>query len=89
MQATLFDGATFDQQLDGNRLGAQLMRVQGLMRDGQWRTLQEIAARVGGSESGVSARLRDLRKSKYGRMVVERRRRDEPARGLFEYRVTQ
>jgi len=79
-----FDGPTFDRALDGARLTGQLHRVLAVMRDGRWRTLREIAALVRGSEAGVSARLRDLRKARFGAHVVERRRRFG---GLFEYRV--
>lgn len=80
----MFDGLTFDPQQDQERLAGQLARVKGFMRDGGWQTLQEIAAAVGGSEAGVSARLRDLRKQRFGAYVVERRRVNG---GLFEYRV--
>lgn len=59
--APRFDGETVEEQ-DHERLSGQLDRVHALMRDGAWRTLGEIAAAVGGSEAGVSARLRDLRK---------------------------
>lgn len=69
-----FDGATFSPELDGERLGGQLVRVRDLMLDGSWRTLREIAAAVGGSEAGVSARLRDLRKRRFGGFVVLRER---------------
>lgn len=79
---------TYDLELDGPRLERLLDRVRGLMRDGRWRTLAEIVERVGGSEAGVSARLRDLRKSPI-RAEVERRRRGEPALGLWEYRVRE
>jgi hypothetical protein len=83
-----FDGPTFEPELDGKRLAGQLGRVAMLMRDGSWRTLAEIAEAVGGSEAGVSARLRDLRKARFSRMFavesVEGRRRST---GLWEYRV--
>lgn len=79
-----FDGDTFDPALDGERLGTQLGRVQALMSDGNWRTLAEIGAVVPGSEAALSARLRDLRKPRFGEYVVERRRVID---GLFEYRV--
>lgn len=78
-----FDGESFDAALDQDRLASQLDRVTRLMADGQWRTLGEIQARVGGSEGGVGARLRDLRKVKFGAHHVPRRRR---AGGLWEYR---
>lgn len=67
-----FDGATYDAARDGERLAGQLRRVQALMADGQWRTLAQIAQAVGGSEAGVSARLRDLRKPRFGGHVIER-----------------
>lgn len=80
-----FDGATFDPTLDGVRLTGQLERVRDLMADGAWRTLAEIAAKVEGSEPGVSARLRDLRKPRFGGLAVERKRTDRA--GVWVYRV--
>jgi hypothetical protein len=56
------------------------------MLDGQWRTLSQIVLHVGGSEAGVSARLRDLRKQKFGAYTVNGRRRSG---GLWEYQVTR
>lgn len=82
------DGETFDVDLDSARLGAQAGRVHDLMADGQWRTLREISEATGGDpESSVSARLRDLRKRRFGHHLVERRRRGDPSDGLFEYRM--
>ena len=69
-----FDGETFDPVIDGKRLTSQLERVRALMSDGKWRTLAEIHAVVGGSEAGVSARLRDLRKQRFGGHNVVRQR---------------
>jgi hypothetical protein len=86
-QALLFGGVTYDPALDEERLTRQLGRVWELMVDGQWRTLREIAERVGGSEAGVSARLRDLRKPGFGGYKIERRRTGPPFSGLFEYRL--
>lgn len=82
------DGETFSLEHDAERLTNQLARVTAVMSDGRWRTLSEIQALAGGSEAGVSARLRDMRKSKFGGYAVERRRRGEPKAGLWEYRVT-
>jgi len=85
MKLHRFDGATFEEDRDGERLSGQLHQVRALMADGAWRTLGEIVAAIGGgSEAGVSARLRDLRKPKFGGFNVERRYRD---RGVWEYRV--
>ena len=80
----LFGGVTFDAKLDGARLSGQLQAVRDLMADGRWRTLAEIATVVGGSEAGVSARLRDLRKDRFGGHEVNRRR---VSGGLWEYQV--
>ncbi len=93
MNAPRFDGATFDSALDAQRLTTQLNRVQAFMLKGEWHTLSEIAAAVSyppyerATEASVSARLRDLRKERFGSFKVERRRRGAPRAGLFEYRV--
>jgi hypothetical protein len=79
-----FDGTTFEPARDIERLTSQLIRVKELMLDGQWRSLPQIAAVVGGSEAGVSARLRDLRKPRNGAYTVNRR---HVADGLHEYQV--
>lgn len=83
-----FDGATFDSKLDQARLDTQLGRVFDLMSDGHWRTLFGICERIGcGSEAGISARLRDLRKKRFGGHAVYRRHRGPAANGLYEYRL--
>ena len=85
-----FDGETYEPEADQVRLSQLLARVYDVMRDGRWRTLREITEALGGaSEASVSARLRDLRKVRFGAHVVERRRRGEAAAGIFKYRVTQ
>jgi len=84
---TLFDGTTFDARLDLERLETQLGRVYRLMKDGRWRTLRQIQDAAGGSESAVSARLRDFRKEKFGGFEVESRRKGKADGGLWEYRV--
>ncbi len=86
-QPGLFDGRTYDPAHDEQRLKSQLGRVYNLMCDGGWRTLAEIHEEVGGSQPGVSARLRDLRKEKFGAYQVLRRRRYDPSSGLFEYQL--
>lgn len=81
----MIDGATFDPVLDGPRLNTQLERVLMLMMDHRWRTLASISRLVGGSEAGVSARLRDLRKPRNGSHTVERKRVKDS--GLWLYRL--
>ncbi len=84
-----FDGATFDPELDTERLTGQLQRVFTVMRDGRWRILAELHQATGDPEASLSARLRDLRKPRYGSWRLERRRRGVAERGLFEYRLTR
>lgn len=85
--APKFDGETFAPEHDADRLGRQMAAVKALMADGVWRTLAEIALETGAPEASVSARLRDFRKDKFGSLVIERRRRGDPSRGLWEYRM--
>lgn len=83
-----FDGETYEPDRDHARLTGQLQRVADVMRDGRWRTYAEIEAVTGDPPQSISARLRDLRKEKFGGFTVERRIRDEArSAGLWEYRV--
>ena len=82
-----FDGATYDRDLDKLRLTGQTHRVFDLMRDGEWRTLAEIEETTHDPQASISARLRDLRKHKFGGFNVQRRHRGNQNRGLYEYRV--
>jgi len=69
-------------------------RVREIMVQGHWWSLGGIVAMlksrgVEASDASVSARLRDLRKPKYGGYTVERRKSVDPAaRKSFVYRVT-
>ncbi len=81
-----FDGETFDAAQDGERLSTQLARVRASMESGDWWTLKDLSIRTGGTEAAVSARIRDLRKPKFGGLIVERRR-VPGASGLWEYRI--
>jgi hypothetical protein len=86
MKKNHFDGSTFDSSLDGERLTKQLEHVRKLMADQIWRTLLEIEAITGFPQASISARLRDLRKDRFGSYRVERRRRAGPVM-IWEYRV--
>ncbi len=86
LEPVRFDGETYDGELDADRLGAQCRKVFGVMRDGQWRTLQRISEQSGAPEASVSARLRDFRKPRFGGYEVERRRVSDGS-GLWEYRL--
>ena len=79
-----FDGATIDHARDHDRLAGQLGRVKDFMEDGKWRYLWEIADKTGDPESSVSARLRDLRKPRFGGYKIER---EYVTGGLWQYRM--
>ena len=83
-KAKAFDGETYVAERDYERLSGQLKAVFDLMQDGRWRTLGEIRESVEGSEAAISARLRDLRKPKYGAHEVQR---EHIERGLYRYRM--
>ena len=90
-----FDGATYEPVRDQVRLTGQLARVYDVLveADGdRWRTLSQIRLDVlaitcgehHDSEAGISARLRDLRKKRFGGHTVERR---NVGGGVWEYRL--
>jgi len=82
-----FDGETYDATQDFKRLKSQLSRVFcALASEGKWWTLAELAHVAGGSEAGVSARLRDLRKQRFGAHSIERKRHEDGS-GLWVYRL--
>lgn len=74
------------------RLGKQQAAVKAIMADGRWYTIEQVREAlerdhgITATETGVSTRMRDLRKPQYGGYTVER----QPVRGvagLFEYRL--
>lgn len=84
-----FDGKTYDPKYDRDRLKKLLGRVYECMLDGHWRSLEEIQQSCGGTEASVSARLRDLRKERFGAYDIQRARVDPMRRGLWLYRMNQ
>jgi len=94
-----FDGQTYEAKLDGPRLTLQLERVREYMLKifPAWKTLPEIQGALEilyentfFPEQSISARLRDLRKRKFGGYTVDKKRRmTEKLRndGTWEYLV--
>ena len=80
-----FDGKTFDPALDGVRLSGQLERIRDIMVEAapRWLTLQDLKFMTDYPETSISARLRDLRKDKFGGYIVNRRRK--AGAGTWEY----
>lgn len=81
-----FSGLTFDRERDGSRLVKQYGTVFDLMRDGQWRTLDEISRLTGAPTHSASARLRDMRKKRHGSHTVLR---EYVSKGIFRYRLIE
>ena len=79
-----FDGATFEPRRDGSRLNKQLTAVYSVMEDGHWYLLSELSELAHAPEASVSARMRDLRKPKFGGHIIER---EYLGNGLFRYRL--
>lgn len=83
-----FDGVTYEPEHDKARLTSLYVRVFEVMSAGRWMTLGEINHAAGASsEASISARLRDMRKERFGGHTVNRRRRGAAAKGIFEYRL--
>lgn len=84
-----FDGDTYVEDLDQDRLSSQLERVFEYMSNVIGHaTLFEIIKTTGGTTASVSARLRDFRKPKFGGHIVNRRRRGSGNNGIWEYQLT-
>jgi hypothetical protein len=79
-----FDGATYERWRDHVRLGRQAFAVWAVLSDGNWHTLRELSQRTGHPEASVSARIRDLRKRKFGGNEVER---ENLGKGTWRYRL--
>jgi hypothetical protein len=77
-------GVTFDRKRDGARLDKQMRDVWALMRDGMPYTLDRLAELTNHPEASISARIRDLRKPKFGGHHVER---TYLGHGVWVYRV--
>lgn len=82
-----FKGSNYDPALDRDRLTKQSGNIYNLMIDGIYRTLSEISLITGYPESSISAQLRHFRKIEFGEHTVNKRRKGEPSRGLWEYQL--
>src|SRR5262249_45123083 len=80
------DGVTYEPEFDYDRLNRQARMVWEIIRDGRWYTLDELHRLTEQPTPSISARLRDLRKERFGNHVIERQR-VSGSRGLFRYRL--
>lgn len=84
MGGDLFDGFTYEPKRDESRLFRQLRAVRAVLADGLWHTLPEIEKATGHPQASVSARIRDLRKDRWGAHIVVR---EHVRNGLHRYRL--
>ena len=76
-QNARFNGSDYESKFDDIRLTGQIQRVFDLMKDAQWRTLDEIAATTMDPPASISAQLRHLRKPRFGGHMVLKKNRGE------------
>ncbi len=74
----------FMTDIETTRLLPQRERIFECMSDGNYWTLQSIAHRVGASEAGVSARLRDFRKAEWGSHTVMKKQKYPSNQWLYQ-----
>lgn len=84
-------GPAYDARHEDVRLRTQREVIRDVMLSaaecGAWLTLKELAGITRYGEASISAQLRHLRKPAFGGQAVEKRRRGEPGRGVWEYRL--
>jgi hypothetical protein len=68
---TLFDGVTISPQVDDGRLTILQGRVYSYLRSHDWVTLRQLSEACRGTETSVSARIRDLRKPRWGEHEIQ------------------
>jgi hypothetical protein len=79
-----FNGPEYNPDRDHKRLAGQCLRVFNAMKDGGWRTFDQIADLTGDPAPSISAQLRHLRKERFGGHLVNRR---HVGSGLYEYQL--
>jgi hypothetical protein len=86
-----FDGTTYSPSQDGARMLGELKKVFEYMRGGEWVTLAELESNIGYTSASLSARIRDLRKARFGCHVVVSRPRmiNNRFTGQWEYRLVK
>lgn len=83
-----FDGSNYEEKYDKERLTGQILRVYECMKDGMWRTMDEISTITGDPQASISAQLRHLRKERFGSHIVDKRTRGDRYKGLWEYKLS-
>jgi hypothetical protein len=79
-----FDGVSFRDALDRERVRDSQLAVGLLIADGEWWAVRELAREAGHAEATVRACLRDLHLRELAGHGVDRRRTED---GRWQYRV--
>lgn len=83
------DGITFEKEHDRKRLDRHRDLIFKFMSDGLWHTPASICEALGTDWASSGARLRDLRKPKFGGWDVQRKRSGDPDSGCWIYRMVR
>lgn len=84
-----YNGPDYVPEFDYARLSKQTKRVFDVMlcanKRKEWLTLRELEERSETPQASASAQLRHLRKDRFGKHSILKRRRGNREAGLFEY----
>lgn len=85
---SLFDGSgDLEGSKKDKRLARQLVRVFEALCESGWITLHDLAEKAKAPEASVSARIRDLRKPRFGGFTIEVKLVVTPYGQWHEYRL--
>lgn len=88
MPKPAFPGPAVEPEYDNIRLTGLQYAIFELMKDGRWRTFSDIHFAIQrGSENGIAAMLRNLRHKSRGRHTVNKKRKGDKHKGLWEYQL--
>ena len=82
--ARRFDGADYQPERDYKRLNEQYQKIFDLMKDGEWRSLEEISRATGAPPASASAQMRHARKTRFGSHTVNKKYMGD---GLYLYQL--
>lgn len=82
-----FKGSDYKPNLDQKRLTGQAKRIHDLMKDGEFRTFDEIHEATGDPIASISAQLRHLSNGTICSFPLNKQHRGEPKNGLWEYQL--
>jgi len=79
-----FNGSDYQPERDDHRLNEQYAKIFDLMKDGEWRSLDEISKATGAPAPSASAQLRHARKIRFGNHTVNKKYMGD---GLYLYQL--